>query len=158
MKENEKECSDIYRSWESPFSGHKESAKPAADAQKINWNLTFPRIYIQFLFEYSIEYRQHVIYPIIGFPVIKLCIGINSKRYLGVNERSCHKFCKYDLLVYRIIISVIIIPRHPRPYPSGNVGFFLPLQSIIDFIGYKLFFSVPIVHSFRSLSFDGPAA
>ena len=52
--ENEKECSDIYRSWESPFSGHKESAQPAADAQKINWNLTFPRIYIQFLFEYSI--------------------------------------------------------------------------------------------------------
>ena len=25
-----------------------------------------------------------------------------SKRYLGVNERSCHKLCKYDLLVYNM--------------------------------------------------------
>lgn len=91
------------------LQGIKKAPNQSADAQKINWNLTFPRIYIQFLFEYRIKYRQHVINPIIGFPVIKLCIGINSKRYLGVNERRRHKFCKYDLLFYRIIISVIII-------------------------------------------------
>ena len=91
------------------FQVIKKAPNQSADAQKINWNLTLPRIYIQFLFEYRIKYRQHVINPIIGFPVIKLCIGINSKRYLGVNERRCHKFCKYDLLFYRIIISVIII-------------------------------------------------
>ena len=37
-----KECSDIHRSWESPFSGHKESAQPVGGRSKDKLEFDIP--------------------------------------------------------------------------------------------------------------------
>lgn len=122
-----------------------------------NWGfLSNRRFYFLNLFCKNIYKRQHIIIPAVVVYVVELIETIYRPWEVIPLQFWFHERCKHTLFFNGIVVTFIVVARHPRTNPSRDTSTLLPFHTEVYNVAYILHFLLcacqPIFFAVRILA------